>query len=571
MKSPLSLRNALTIPFIALTLALAAVILGLSYTAGRDAVEKVAVRLLDNVALRVSQAVERHMIGSWEVIEAAMPKTSGAHSQLVPDFDALEKRFSIASGIHVKPTAYVYYGNERGQFLGVNRQDKESVQVRIKTDAGQPRRFYRVTEQGATRVLEVTETEIYDPRTRPWYKLAMEKKRDVWTPFYVDFRTGELVTTRAHPVRSAAGEIEGVVATDVSIRRLSDFIGSLKVSPNSLVFVVQSSGDLIGTSSGEALSISVGADKKRVNAASSADKMVREAYAAYRDAIARPDAPNTPVSRRLSVDGEVVFSSMHIIPSDMGDNWFALVAVPRSDLMEDVNANITRSAVIALLAAIVAMTLGLWIVNWVARDLDLLNRATQRLRGGQLYEPIPITRRDELGDLARNFEKMHVDLQTDELTRAYNRETVVKVVDRRIAELRKNPAGTGFALMFIDLNHFKQINDEYGHLVGDRALIVVTARLKQFLRAGDLVARYGGDEFLVLLPGIPDLKTAQVVAAKIMEGVSTPSADITDQNGEPLVLKMAVGISIFPGDGESTDEMIAVADSRMYTNKAASR
>ena len=76
---------------------------------------------------------------------------------------------------------------------------------------------------------------------------------------------------------------------------------------------------------------------------------------------------------------------------------------------------------------------------------------------------------------------------------------------------------------------------------------------------------------MVLLPGIPDLKTAQVVAAKIMEGVSTPSADITDQNGEPLVLKMAVGISIFPGDGESTDEMIAVADSRMYTNKAASR
>lgn len=453
----------------------------------------------------------------------------------------------------------------------MNRQDKQSVQVRIKTDPAQPRQFYRVSEQGATRVLEATETNLYDPRTRPWYKLALEKKSDAWVPFYLDFTTGELVTTRVRPVRNPAGDIEGVVATDVSIRRLSEFIASLKATENGVVFVVESSGELIGTSSGEALSVGVGRDKKRVNAASSADHLVREVYAGYSRAIKEKGDQIEPVSLRLNIDGDIYFSSMHIIPSDMGGNWYGVVAVPRADLMEEVNSNIYRSGAIALFAAIVALTLGLWIVNWVARDLNLLNRATNRLRGGELYEPIGITRKDEIGALARNFEKMHADLQTDELTRAYNRDTVTKVIDRRMAELRKNPAGTGFAILFIDLNYFKQINDEHGHLVGDRALMAVSARLKHFLRAGDLVARYGGDEFLVLLPGIAEHKTAEAVMEKTLAGVETPTVDVTDRHGVPLNIKLAVGIALFPGDGETTDQLIATADKRMYVHKAARR
>lgn len=571
MKPNLSLRNVLTIPYLVLTLVPAAVILLLSYFAGSDAVEKVAAKLLDNVALRASQAVDRHLVGSHVALEAVFPLSDGAHSVAIPSIEELEKRLSVATALHREPNNYIYYGNRQGQFIGVNRQDKDSVQVRIKTDPQQARRFYRVTNSGAQRVLEVTETEIYDPRTRPWYKAVLEKKQPIWTPFYVDFRTGELVTTRAHPVIDANGELEGVIATDVSIRQLSEFISTLKASPNGVIFVVENTGDLMGTSSAEALSTGEGRNKKRVNAAASIDKFVREAYATYRDDIARNALPTAPLAKQFTLNGETIFSAMHIIKVDAGINWFTVVAVPRADLMGEVNANLIRSGIIAFIASMIALTIGLWVVNWVARDLNLLNRATQRLRGGHLFEPIGITRRDEIGDLARNFEKMHVDLQTDELTRAYNRETLTRIIDRRIQELRKNPAGTGFAIMFIDLNFFKQINDEHGHLVGDRVLMLAAARLKQTLRAGDLVARYGGDEFLVLLQGVGDMPTAKTVADKAILGVAEPSPDVTDRFGEPIVIRMAVGLALYPGDGESTEQLIAVADARMYDHKEKSR
>ncbi|HZT56627.1 MAG TPA: EAL domain-containing protein, partial [Burkholderiaceae bacterium] len=127
------------------------------------------------------------------------------------------------------------------------------------------------------------------------------------------------------------------------------------------------------------------------------------------------------------------------------------------------------------------------------------------------------------------------------------------------------------ALLFIDLDHFKRVNDSLGHLVGDTLLRTVAARITAALRATDLVSRFGGDEFVVLLsglaPGVQQRADAEEVAQKLLTGIGAP----LDAEGRPLSVTPSIGIALYPGDGGSPEELVKHADSAMYLAKARGR
>ncbi len=119
------------------------------------------------------------------------------------------------------------------------------------------------------------------------------------------------------------------------------------------------------------------------------------------------------------------------------------------------------------------------------------------------------------------------------------------------------------ALLFLDLDQFKQINDTYGHAVGDQALQQVALRLGQAVRAGDTVSRHGGDEFLILLGELAQAADADSLAGKLLAALAEPLRI----GGQALQLSASIGISIYPDDGKSIDDLIAHADAAMYEAK----
>jgi len=123
--------------------------------------------------------------------------------------------------------------------------------------------------------------------------------------------------------------------------------------------------------------------------------------------------------------------------------------------------------------------------------------------------------------------------------------------------------GTRLVLMFIDVDDFKLINDTYGHSVGDRVLTGVANNLKSCIRSNDIVARIGGDEFLILLPEISDLDDSKHVAQKIVSSVQIP-LPIT---GDDTKLTLSIGMSVFPDDGNDVLELMRQADKAMYSVK----
>ena len=165
-------------------------------------------------------------------------------------------------------------------------------------------------------------------------------------------------------------------------------------------------------------------------------------------------------------------------------------------------------------------------------------------------------------EAANRFQEARRLAYIDPLTDLYNARYLEKVLDDNIEESRRT--GHPFSLLFLDLDRFKEINDAHGHLVGGKVLIEVSRVLASNLREGDILVRYGGDEFIVVLPGAgPDEATE--VAERIRAAVRDHR--FLGREGRDIRLTASVGVATFPEDARSREELIDRADRAMYRNK----
>jgi diguanylate cyclase (GGDEF)-like protein len=124
-----------------------------------------------------------------------------------------------------------------------------------------------------------------------------------------------------------------------------------------------------------------------------------------------------------------------------------------------------------------------------------------------------------------------------------------------------------FAVMFLDLDNFKAINDSHGHEVGDLVLQMIAGRLKETTRDDDTVCRHGGDEFLYILANTASEHDIEIVAKKIIDAVRVPCDIRVRDISISLSINPSIGIAIFPKDGTSSDVLLDLADKAMYRAK----
>lgn len=208
----------------------------------------------------------------------------------------------------------------------------------------------------------------------------------------------------------------------------------------------------------------------------------------------------------------------------------------------------------------------------VLKPIHELVLGSQRVASGDYNEPIKIAAKDELGLLTEAFnnmmhevnqshERLSVQANYDELTGLPNRKQVIEQLKHEI--IRAQRTNTRFAVIFIDMNDFKDVNDSMGHQAGDQLLIAMSQRFLSVLRDSDTLARLGGDEFLLLLPTTGDVEQVKEAAQRLLSSIHAPIR----VEGREFYLHCSMGVALYPDDGETCAELMANADNAMYEAK----
>lgn len=409
-------------------------------------------------------------------------------------------------------------------------------------------------------------TDGYDPRKRPFYRTAVEgPTAGTWMPAYQ-----WIVHTEKHAplwgfsyvraLRDETDRLLSVIDADFDMPALNRFLRSLSHEFHAQIRVVE-----LGPT-------------PRLIGAPDANEQPLPLPAELRSLTQHPGASYVG---RMPLDGEQQWVAARTITLKGGVSWL-LVASRTAPFIEAP----LRYQLFQVLGMGLAIALGLVLLSvQIARrfgkplaDLEQHVASIGQLGSEESTTPAPAsvscfqeTRRlgealDRMLDERRQAEAhlRHLAMY-DDLTGLPNRNLIRDHIALAIANARRH--GDWLALLYLDLDRFKVINDGFGHLFGDTVLKVVSKQLAGLVRETDTVARLGGDEFLILLTNLAQPEDAGLIARKIIATLDSP---IVVQNRE-IHLSGSIGVSVFPGDGQTVEALVDNADMAMYRAKELGR
>ena len=255
------------------------------------------------------------------------------------------------------------------------------------------------------------------------------------------------------------------------------------------------------------------------------------------------------------------------------------IAEPLSEILQSTRVLGRTMMQIVLGFSAVAIVLAMFAARLVTRPLNAMTQEVKRFSNEHAVGELPTGRQDEIGELARGFDEMQTRIVStmaeldasrthlahlarhDNLTGLHNRSVFIDRLEHAIVSAKRN--GGCLAVLFVDLDRFKHINDTHGHAVGDVALVQTARLLTSCVREVDTVARWGGDEFVILLEAMDEEHEARRVAQTLIDRFGRRM-----RVGEyDIDLGVSIGISMYPRDAFDAAELIQRADEAMYLSK----
>ncbi len=481
---------------------------------------------------------------------------------------------------------FAYYANEAGGIISSGLSGNETRMSFTPDMKKGPFLVHTINDEGQLILLRTVED--FDVQSKSWYTEADQKDEVFWTDVYGGAQDPVLAISTSYPYFDKAGNKTGVFGTDILLDEITDYFKTLPVSENTRLYLFESDGNLIVDTNAENPFLMEN------------DIQVRKTPFNSNDALFSVIYKNIKSDEWLSkqkIGNKNYYLGVYKYPINDAKSWYLGIATPESDYISGLNhlsINLKQTVVLSLLILILVLFA---FVRWINNPLRQIANEINVLSKGNFGKQISIERSDTIGRLINSFNDMSTTLSTmvqtinqknaelaslnkdlelkvkertlelenlastDVLTGLINRRELLRLIEQEMIIYKRYKNDITIAIL--DIDFFKKVNDTYGHLEGDNVLICVAEALKDCMRDADLVGRYGGEEFLIVMPF-----TSREEAFFLIERCRAKVENLIIGDYK-IRITISAGISAIKDD--NADSTIAIADENLYRAKQSGR
>ncbi|MCP3932767.1 MAG: PAS domain S-box protein, partial [Bacteroidetes bacterium] len=530
----ISLKTILIVPLTALIIILAGAIGYLSFLNGQKAVNSVAEQLQNEISKRIEDHLSAFLNLPQQINHI---NTIGIEKGELDAKDAksLERHFWNQVKVF-QSVSSIYFGNNQGGLVNSGREKTSDSQYIIVTDnfRSGPFKKFNTDAQGNKKDLLLTVPH-FDARKRQWYKHAVERGTQFWSPVYILFTGQDLAIAASRPAYDDKGNLLGVVSIDLFLSHISSFMENLTIGKTGHAFIIEDSGFLIASSTGTKLFTEVkeGKKRKRLKSIESESPLIRHAAASLKNKFKDFNRITTEQQVTFKVDHQRYFLQVKPIERN-GLKWIISVIIPENDFMNKIKEGNRLTAIFILLALILVLFACILLAKRISSPIYPLIAAAQSLAKGRWKSKIiKNSRIFEINILIHSFNQMadqlqkslndlHIEVNERKLTeeKLKERETYLRTVIETIPDLiwLKDPEG-----VYLSCN--KKFERFFGakeqEIVGKTDYDFVEKTLADFFREKDKVAMEAGK---------PSVNEEEIVYAddghkELLETIKTPMHD----------------------------------------------
>ena len=403
----LSLHITLVVPFVLQIVTAVGLVGYLSFRSSRQAINTLATQLRQEITVRIETEVRKYLDSPHDFNRLNTETLARGGFDLVNASNAQQ----FLTQVEISPFIYSSYcGDPEGQYLGAYRlhyQGSSTIAMSVSNASTDNHfYFYEIDARGNRQPL-LQKLNLYDPRKRPWWKIAVDAGDPVWSEVYLDFASGLPTITASAPIYDSAGNLMGVCATDVVLLEdLRKFLASLSIGKSGQAFVIDRTGQMLSSSTDEPLTVGAGQDLRLIQAVNGENPLVRET-ARY---LQQKFDSFAQIQRLKLLDDRINGKRQYVLVSPLKDgrgiDWLIVVVVPESDFMEQIYANTRNTILLCLGALVLAIAMGILSARWITRPIWRVSQASDKLAQGDLDQQVDSSHILEIDNLAESFNQM---------------------------------------------------------------------------------------------------------------------------------------------------------------------
>jgi class 3 adenylate cyclase/HAMP domain-containing protein len=570
------LQIMLIVPFVVQTVGAVAVVGYLSYRNGQKAVNDVATQLRNDVSDRIKENLTDLVAIPFQSFENYDAALSQNRIDLNNGRDVEKFLWGQLPAFPLVAAAAFVTPNQ--EFFAGERQDDGEIVIRTsEVENNHTLTTYTTSPEGERREIINAGKPNFDPRKRPYYKIPVQQKQAVWAKLYPHITGKYLYIAAGKPIYTQTGDLQGVWMTSLNLVMFGDFLSKLKIGKTGQSFILERSGEMIATSTGEK-PFQYYPDKvvqlpeqrvERLKVVNSSNALTQKASQALLEQF--HDFQNIQASHQLkfTVDGKNYFVQIDPFRDSKGIDWLVVVTIPEADFMNQINANTQTTILLCLATLILAILLGILTARWIIRPVERITTASEAIAGGNLNQQVEVSSIVELGKLANVFNGMTRQLKDSlDAIRLANEELEARV-EQRTGELRQEkekseqlllnilPAEIADRLMRTNespAEHFEEATILFADIVGFTSIsariepLQLVAGLNQIFSTFDqLTEKYGlekiktiGDAYMVV-GGLPASRPDHCEAiANMALDMQAYMQDVENIFGESLQIRIGI-------------------------------